>query len=580
MRYGWAMNARRWAVGLGVLLTSAACRRPAPPPADLIIAHARRLEAPDRELSLAARDGRIVALGDPAQVARYRGPATRIFDAAGATVLPGWVDAHLHLRHLGRALRELDLAGCDLAETLRRLEQALASSPPDTLLRGRGWDQNLWSEADCPAEVPTCLDSAGFPRRSLLASVAPKRRVLLERVDGHALWVSPALLDAAELSGETEDPAGGQILRGTERVPSGVLVDRAMDLVEAQVPDDAEEEIRADLLAAQSHLLALGLTGAHDMGMSPETLEVIRALDAEAKLELRLDIYLWGNDAEDLEALLDGVKRPEGRRFRVVGVKLMADGALGSRGAALLEPYADAEHRGTLVLDAAELRERMRIAHERGYQIAVHAIGDRANRVTLDAFEAVLGDALRDARPRLEHAQILDSKDLGRVGALGVVASMQPIHAVSDLPWAGARLGPDRLEGAYAWETLRTSGATLAFGSDAPVEPPDVRRGLKAAVFREVAGAPHSPEQRLELGAALRAYSWGAAWASRREAELGALERGKLADLTLVTGPNDLSSRTGRDEVELSATVIGAAVVWTSSTARKRRGSPVQLPAR
>ena len=471
--------------------------------------------------------GRIIAVGRREEVLA-QAPGATLHDAHGATVVPGLVDAHAHLMGLGLALMRADLVGTrSRSEVVARLTAFAATLPPDAWLLGRGWDQNDWPEQ-------------AFPTAADLDAAFPDRPVWLERIDGHAGWANSAALRHAmrDLSG-TWQPDGGQIVRAGTR-PTGVFVDAATDLVQQAVPppDDAyrAEVLRRALAATAS----VGLTGVHDMGTSVADLDLYRRFADEGRFTLRVVAYADG-DAAALEQLCrQGPYQHPSGRVRMAGVKFYADGALGSRGAALLEPYSDdRSNRGLLVTPPAKLLDGMRKARGCGLQVATHAIGDRGNRLVLDDYATVLGAAAgTDHRWRVEHAQVVSPADIPRFTPLGLVASMQPTHATSDMPWAEERLGRERLAGAYAWRRFAQSGARLALGSDFPVESADPRLGLYAAVTRQdLDGEPPGgwlPDQRLTAAEALRGFTSDAAWAGFMEREVGRLEPGLRADFVLL----------------------------------------------
>lgn len=483
-------------------------------------------ERPLAEALAVGADGRIVALGEEETLAA-RFPAARRIDLGGGVALPGLVDAHGHLLGLGLARLRVDLSGArSVAEVLERLRASAEGLPEGAWLIGRGWDQTRWE----PPEFPTA---------AMLDALFPTRPVWLVRVDGHAAWANSAALAHAvrELAGDWQ-PEGGRILRDGAGRPTGVLIDAAMALVRVPPPDRAT---RAEALArAVRSAAAAGLTGVHDAGMDRESLELLAALADRGELPLRVHAMADG-EGPTLELLCrEGPYRHPSGRLAMRAVKLYADGALGSRGAALLRDYADERgHRGLLVTPEERLRRAIRRARDCGLQPAVHAIGDRANRLVLDLYARELAPEERRAlRPRIEHAQVVHPRDLPRFAALGVIASMQPIHATSDMRWAEQRLGAARLRGAYAWRSLLAGGAVLAFGSDFPVEPESPILGLHAALTRtDREGRPPGgwlPEERLGLAEAIAAYTRGAAYAAFAEGELGRLAPGFRADLTLL----------------------------------------------
>lgn len=475
--------------------------------------------------------GRILAVGAARELlARY--PDAKRIDAAGRTVIPGLIDAHGHVMGLGYALMRADLVDArDKDEVIARLRAFEQQLPPGAWLLGGGWDQNDW-----PGKT--------FPTAADLDAAFPDRPVWLERVDGHAGWANSAALRAVAakaprpLDGDWQ-PDGGRIER-IDGKPSGVFVDAAMALVNAVVPAPDATYRRQALEKATQAAVRNGLTGVHDMGVSREDLALMKEFADEGRLPLRIAAYADG-DSDALEDLCStGLYRHAGGRLQVRGVKLYADGALGSRGAALLEDYSDDPgNRGLLVTEPAALESAMRKARSCGVQVATHAIGDRGNRLVLDAYQRVLGDAAKtDHRWRIEHAQVVAPEEFPRFAALGVIASMQPTHATSDMPWAQDRLGPVRITGAYAWQRLQDSGVKLALGSDFPVESVDPRRGLHAAVTRQDAhGHPAGgwrTEERLSASEALRGFTTDAAWAAHDEATVGRLAPGLRADFVIL----------------------------------------------
>jgi predicted amidohydrolase YtcJ len=465
--------------------------------------------------AVAVRGGTIAAVGSDADVAALIGPQTRVVDLAGRTVIPSLTDAHVHLVGLGLARAEVDLRGCaSPAECARRV--AAAAPNRGAWILGRGWDQNRFAD-------PT------FPTHAALDAIAAP--VFLTRVDGHAGWANAAALKLAEISRATADPPGGRIVRDKAGEPTGVFVDAAMALVGRAIAPPIESEIEAAILRAQDLAVAEGLTEVHEMGAGEDTVVIYRRLAGSGRLKLRVYAYAAADQAE---TLLQRVPPPRasGGWFTLRGIKLYADGALGSRGAALLAPYSDDPKNRGLVQTAPALIERAaRAAVAHGWQIAVHAIGDKANRDVLDAFSrAGVGAAQRF---RIEHAQVVAPGDFARFAKLGVIASMQPTHATSDMPWAEARIGKERIKGAYAWRRMLSAGVPLAFGSDFPVEDVSVVAGLRAAVER----GGWTPAQKLTLDEALRAFTVGAAFAAFEESFRGRAAPGMAADLTVFSTP-------------------------------------------
>ena len=472
--------------------------------------------------------GRILALGQGGELlARY--PRARRIDAGSATVVPGLIDAHGHVSGLGATHLSADLVGTrSKDEVLARLRAFARDLPQGTWLTGRGWDQNDWNEH----RFPTAAD---------LDAAFPDRPVWLERIDGHAGWANSAAMRAVgrELSGAWQ-PDGGRIERDASGKATGIFVDAAMDLVYKAIPAPDDATLERMLSLGMQDAVQHGLTGVHDAGVSLRELEAYRRLADQGRMPLRIDAMADGDHEALAWLCAHGAYAHPSGRLRMRAVKLYADGALGSRGAALLADYSDDPGNRGLLLTAPE--DLLRIATKArgcGLQVATHAIGDRGNEIVLDTYARVLGEAAAgDHRWRIEHAQVLAPQDLPRLAALRVIASMQPTHATSDMPWAEERLGPQRIVGAYAWRQLRDSGARLALGSDFPVESVDPRLGLYAATTREDAeGKPAGgwqPEDKLTAWEALRGFTLDAAFAGFDEGEVGSLAPGKRADFVIV----------------------------------------------
>jgi len=522
---------RRLALGIGCVLALAGAAQ-----AQVQVLTATRVHTsdPDRPVVEALAwdaTGRVLAVGDAkALLARY--PDAKRVDATGKTVIPGLIDAHGHVMGLGYALMRVDLVDArDKAEVIARLRAYEKQLPPNAWLLGSGWDQNDWPEK-------------AFPTAADLDAAFPERPVWLERVDGHAGWANSAALRAAAakavrpLEGDWQ-PDGGRIER-IEGKPSGVFVDAAMSLVHAVVPAPDTAYRRQALEKALQAAVRNGLTGVHDMGVSREDLALMVQFADEQRLPLRIDAYADGDGAALADLCARGPYGHAGGRLQMRGVKLYADGALGSRGAALLEDYSDDPgNRGLLVTEPGALEAAMRKAHGCGVQVATHAIGDRGNRLVLDAYQRVLGGTAKtDHRWRIEHAQVVAPEEFPRFAELGVIASMQPTHATSDMPWAQDRLGPVRIGGAYAWQRMQANGVKLALGSDFPVESVDPRRGLHAAVTRQDAhGHPAGgwrAAERLSAAEALRGFTADAAWAAHDERDVGRLAPGFRADFVVL----------------------------------------------
>jgi predicted amidohydrolase YtcJ len=476
--------------------------------------------------AVAVSGDRIVYVGARAGLPEAARSA-RTIDADGGVVLPGLVDAHAHLLGLATALRGLDLTGTrSYDEILEKVRSRDSELPAGRWLQGRGWDQNDWGDKN-------------FPHRKRLDLVCPSRPVVLERVDGHAVLVNGVVLAQARIDRGTPDPPGGKILRDDSGDPTGVLVDNAMGLV--KIPEPTLEERIEGLSDATRLAVQAGLTGVHDMGNDSTTLEAFTQMANQGRLPIRVYALAAGGSSAQEDLMRSGprVGLGLGGRLTIRAVKFYADGALGSRGAALEEPYSDDPgNRGLLLTQPDELCRQMERVSGAGLQVAVHAIGDRGNRIVLDCVERLATAGHPAARPRLEHAQVLRLEDIPRVARLGVVASMQPTHATSDMPWAETRVGPQRIRGAYAWKTLLAAGARLAFGSDFPVESHDPLLGLYAAITRQDRdGHPEGgwyPGEKLDVTQAVEAFTQGAAFAAFEESDLGSIQTGKLADLTVL----------------------------------------------
>ncbi|WP_174275054.1 amidohydrolase [Sphingomonas bacterium] len=486
--------------------------------------------------------------------ARPQRPDFRL-DGQHRTLLPGLFDAHGHVSDLGFQALSLDLtATASLAEAQAALARYAARNTLSAWIRGGGWNQEKWR-------------LGRFPTAADLDAVVRDRPVLLERVDGHATLANSAAMAAAGISARTPNPAGGRIERDAKGNPTGLFVDAARRLVESAAPPRLPRERDEAIAKAQELLLADGITATCDMGTDVDDWGSMRRLGDAGRLRVRIFSYAKG--IEPLLSIAGSGPTPwlYGGRLRMVGVKFFADGALGSRGAWLKQPYADAPgQRGTPFHGDTEVKNLMSRAAMDDFQIAVHAIGDAANAQVLDAIEELAGTYKGDRRWRIEHAQIVDVKDLPRFARFGTIASMQPTHATSDHRMAAARLGSDRLGGAYAWKTMLDLHVPLAFGSDYPVESPNPFPGIADAVTRQDDGGDPPggwlPEQRLTLTQAFAAFTTGAAYAAKAEDRLGTLEPGHMADFILIDrDPFQVDSQALR-ETRVLETWIGGQRVW------------------
>ncbi len=506
-------------------------------------------------------DGRLLAVGDTADLKKQY-PDANVEDAKGATVIPGLIDAHGHMLGLGMTHIQVNLMGsASRAEVVSRLKAAEAKFPKGTWLVGYGWDQNRWTDKQ-------------FPGAADLDAAFPDRPVYLDRVDGHAAWVNTAAMKQATkaLDGDWQ-PEGGRIVRAGKKA-TGVLIDGAKALVEKSIPPLTHEQTRDAYKAAFADAVAAGLTGVHDPGVSLEDFKVLQELAAAGEIPLRLYEMANGNH-EALEWLCGqgGHWADASGRLQMRTVKLYMDGALGSRGAALLADYSDDHgNRGIFVTSPEAYRTAVEKAYRCHVQVATHAIGDRGNRQVLDTYQAVLGDhADSNHRWRVEHAQIVALDDIPRFASLHLIASMQPTHATSDMPWAEQRLGPERLKGAYAWQRFIQDKVPLAFGSDFPVEQVNPMLGLYAAVTRQdLNGQPPGgwlPDQRVSRIQALAGFTRGAAYASFMEDQVGALKPGMRADFVVLSADlMTVPSRQIADLKPLSTWVDGKAVYRAEKT--------------
>jgi predicted amidohydrolase YtcJ len=532
-------------------------------PADLVLTNAVVHTVDDkrpRAEAIALRGGRIVAVGSTAELRASVGPRTRVMDLQGRTLVPGFEDAHAHFLGIGFARLDVDLVGApSYAEAVARVEKAVQGRPAGEWVYGRGWHEEKWT-------TPTPGAVRGFPTHQALSAVSPDNPVILTRADGHAVLVNAKAMARFGITPKTAAPEGGEIIRDASGAPTGVFVDAAKRLVTPQERGEAEQRRAIEL--AMDECLSKGITSLVDAGASVEAIALYKQLAAAGKLRTRL--YVMASGLRTMQAL----GRPEtglgGGWLDVRAVKLYADGALGSRGAALIEPYSDDPgNRGLLVTPPEGLLEAARFALAHGFQAGTHAIGDRANRIVLDAYEKAFGERpeVKDPRFRIEHAQILDAADIPRFGRLGVLASMQGIHCPSDRPWAPKRLGDARVaEGGYVWRKLLASGAWILNGTDAPVEDVSAIQNFHATVTRAGAdGQPpggFDPDQKLGRAEALRTMTLDAAYGSFAERERGSIEVGKVADLVVLSQdilsvPEDALMKT-----EVIATIVGGRVLF------------------
>ena len=472
--------------------------------------------------------GKVVETGDAKALLREF-PDAKVIDGGGKTLLPGLIDAHGHVIDLGFESTQIKLYDTESLAQAQAIVGAYAKANPDRAwLLGSGWNQVKWR-------------IGRFPIASELDVVVPDRPVVLSRVDGHAEWLNSKALIAAGITRDTRDPVGGRIEQDAAGNPTGVLVDKAMDLVDQSVPQPSNDERRVALKGALGHMNSVGLTAVGDAGDDADGVALYRAFADAGLLTVRIYAMIRDTGADFAALSKNGPLIGYGNdRLTVRSVKLFADGALGSRGAALLAPYSDAPNqRGLPFMTDAEMERKIEAALRAHYQVNVHAIGDAANRQVLDAFDAaykVVGG--RELRNRIEHAQVVAVTDIPRFRQLDLIASMQPTHATSDMNMAEDRIGKERIKGAYAWRTFLGQGTRIAGGSDFPVESDDPFFGLHAAVTRtDHANRPKGgwhPEQAMTLLEAFRAFTLDAAYAEHQEKSIGSLEPGKWADFILI----------------------------------------------
>lgn len=532
-------------------------------PAGMIVngnIHTMNPEQPTAQALAWDQEGRIVAVGESEELAS-KWPDVATTDLAGRTVIPGLIDAHGHVMGLGFSMLNADLVGAaSVEEVIARLQRHAEDLPEGAWLRGRGWDQTRWPGAE-------------FPSAADLDAAFPGRPVLLARIDGHAIWANTAAMKQVntELSGDWQ-PEGGFIHRDAERQPAGIFIDRAEEVFEDVMPAPTEAEKALALDRALERMISLGLTGVHDAGTSLDDLRRFLHREAVGELPIRIHALADGDD-QALDALCRmGIV--ETGRVSARGVKFYADGALGSRGAALLAEYSDDPGNRGLLFETDEVLQAMVDKAMRcNLQVAIHAIGDRANRQVIDALiqgQREYGD--NPGRHRVEHVQIIHPKDIPRLAGAGIIASMQPTHATSDMRWAEDRLGEQRLFGAYAWQRLGQAGARLAFGSDFPVEQVDPMLGIHAAVTRQdLEDEPPGgwlPDQRVTVEVAVAGFTRNAAYAGFAEDRVGSLETGKRADFVMLDRDLFEIEPSEIPKTRVLMTVIDGAVVYRAEDAR------------
>jgi hypothetical protein len=568
-------RSRLWFSGISLLLAlavvagvRAASQAPQVRPADLVLRGGKIVTldegTPEAE-ALAARGGAIVALGSAADVERFIGPSTRIIELDGQLAIPGFIEGHGHFTNIGNAKLGLELLETTSWEQiLAMVAQAVETARPGQWIVGRGWHQEKWTST--PEQ-----NVEGFPTHESLSRISPDNPVVLTHASGHASFVNARAMELSNITPETADPSGGEILKDASGNPIGLLRETASGLVRrgAGEPDPTPAEVEARerevIRLADEEVISNGITSFQDAGSNFGTVNRIKRAIDEGWLNVRLWMMIRGGNAESLKA--NRVIGYGNDMLTVRAIKITADGALGSRGAWLLEPYSDSPgSTGLATTPVDEMEGRAQTAYEAGYQVCIHAIGDRANREVLDIYERLFernGDG-RDLRWRIEHAQHIDGADIPRFGELGVIAAMQGVHCTSDAPWVEPRLGPERAEdGAYAWQKLMQSGAVVTNGTDAPVEDVDPIASFYATVTRRAAdGNVFYGAQAMSRLEALRSYTISNAYAAFEDDIKGTLSVGKLADVTVLTRDILTVPEDQIRDAAVAYTIIGGRVVY------------------
>jgi predicted amidohydrolase YtcJ len=483
---------------------------------------------PDAE-AVATRNGEIVFVGETVEALKYAGETTRIVDLAGATVIPGLVDSHTHVFELGAKLDAVDLTDVATEEEAVALVAARAKSvPAGEWIIGAGWDEGAWANR--------------YPDKVLLSEAVPDNPVVLDSLHGFAAWANQAALDVGGITADSSVPVGGEMRLGDDGQPNGLFLNRATTMLDAIVPPPSDDTLVKQLLIGLNQMAADGYVAVHNAGLDSRAMSILEQLEDEGRLPIRVYAMLSLRDEDLIRRWLEKGPDTDSDSMLVTrAVKAYYDGALGSRGARLLYDYSDRPgHRGIsgdgYGFDQALNAEAMKA----GFQVAIHAIGDAGNREALDILEAVFKEdpATRNNRHRIEHAQVIHPDDIPRLGQLGIIASMEPPHAMEDKTWAEERVGPERILGAYAWRTLRENGADITFNADNPGSDHSIFYGLHSAITRQDKnGQPEGgwyPEQRLGSDESIRAYTSWSAYASFREDDTGIMEVGRWADLTVI----------------------------------------------
>ncbi|HJS44344.1 MAG TPA: amidohydrolase [Gemmatimonadales bacterium] len=504
--------------------------------------------------AVAIADGKIVAVGEPAEVARFVGSKTEVLQADGGLVMPGFADGHTHFIDGGFQLASVDLRTAGTPqEFIRRLKDYASRLKPGEWITGGDWDHTLWR-------------GAPLPQHGWIDSVTPNNPVFVSRLDGHMALANSAAMRAAGVSRDTRVPVGGEIPRGDRGAPIGIFKDRAMDLIWRAAPEPSPERRDSALARALAHAASLGVTATAHMSASFGDLSSYRRLKQANRLTIRVSVYL---PLESWKAVADSAARDAGDDWvRIGGVKGYMDGSAGSRTAFFFEPFSDSvNYRGLMQHPEADMRQWIGAADSAGLHVAVHAIGDRANAILLAIFDSITRvHDVRDRRFRVEHAQHLRLEEIPSFGRQNVVASMQPYHAIDDGRWLEQRIGPVRIKGTYAFRSLLGTEASLAFGSDWTVAPLDPMLGVYAAVTRRTLDGKNPggwvPEQKITLGETLRAYTFGNAWATFNEQKWGTLAPGRFADVVVLDRDPFAVAPESLGTIKPRYTIVGGNVVY------------------
>jgi len=530
---------QKWIIGITIVVSSFIMSCANQKQADLVIIGGK-VATIDEEFSITeavvAQNNKIIFVGTNEDAKAYIGNKTEVIELNGELVLPGLIDSHGHLTGYGKSLEHIDLVGTkSYLDIVDLVKDKVKTIKPGEWIRGRGWDQNDWEMKE-------------FPHHKFLSEVTPDNPVILSRIDGHAILVNRMAMEVAGLDKLTPDPDGGKIIRDINGYPSGIFIDNAEKLITDLVPKYSTENLRNIIQNAAHQCAKYGLTGMGDAGIPISRIDDYKYLIDNNKMPLRINAMLTDTVAIDLKRFFNKNKIDSyGNDFlRVKSIKLYADGALGSRGAALLKPYSDdPNNSGLIVTDYSHMLEICKAALEADYQVCTHAIGDKAIRTMLDVYDEALTEYPKlDHRFRIEHTQIVNLDDVQRFAKMGVIPAMQPQHAVSDMPWTENRIGTERVKGAYAFRSFIDDGIIIPCGSDVPVEVPNPMIGIYNAVTRQDEnGYPTGgwlPEQKMTIEEVLKGYTIWAAYAAFQENILGSIEVGKYADFTILD--NDILS--------------------------------------